>query len=230
MGRGPGGRGLRETGLRRPSTRGRSTSRGREGGLGRLVATVEDEVGACGGGAWAWSGRSQGTGLSCGCSAGAGEIKAQCPASWSLERFGECWLLSPLPGAARLPGAGVLSLLRGCSCFEEVVGRGRTGDLGGGSFVAFWLAQACTGKQGSWKPCRGPNPELEPRPGRPSEPGRTESLRPDEPRPDTDPRAWRTGRAGEQKAEPGGRVVRDLPEHRRSGARAGLEGDEPVGE
>lgn len=49
---------------------------GGEGGLGRRVATVEDEVGACGGGAWAWSGRSQGTGLSCGCSAGAGEIKS----------------------------------------------------------------------------------------------------------------------------------------------------------
>lgn len=131
-----------------------------------------------------------------------------CPASWS-------WRPQP---------ASRLQLLRGGG------GAGRTGDLGGGSFVAFWLAQACTGKRGSWKPCRGPNPELEPRPGRPSEPGRTESLRPNEPRPDTDPRAWRTGRAGEQKAEPGGRVVRDRSEHRRSGAGAGLEGDEPVGE
>lgn len=110
------------------------------------------------------------------------------------------------------------------------MGRGRMGDLGGGSFVAFWLAQACSEKQGSWKPCRGPNPELEPRPGRPSEPGRTETLRPGEPRPDTDPQAWRTGRAEEQKAEPVGRELRDRPEHGRSGAGTGLVGGEPGGE
>lgn len=101
-GRGRWGRGLRETGLRRPSSRGRRIGRG----LGRRVAAVAGEGGLRGRGVgveWA----EPGQGFKLRLQSWNWRDQSQFPASWILERFGECWLLSPLPGAARLPGAGV---------------------------------------------------------------------------------------------------------------------------
>lgn len=135
----------------------------------------------------------------------------------SWERLGKCWRSSPLPGPAPTPGAGVLSL--------PVVQLLR----GGWGKRAIWVEDplccllACLGmhqRQRSWKPRRGRDPEL----GAQTREAEPVSLSPGEPRLDSDPRAWRTGRAEEQKAEP--RSV-DRPEHRASGAGTGQEGGEP---
>lgn len=99
------------------------------------------QVAVCGGGAWAWSGRSQGTGLSC----QRWSWRDQAPVSWSLELFGECWLLSPLPGATRLPGPGVLSL----PGLQLLRGGGGAGENGRSGRRILCCILACSGMH--WK-------------------------------------------------------------------------------